>query len=570
MFKEFGLKSEVLKSLEEMGFEVPTPIQQESIPHLMGEISDFVGLAQTGTGKTATFGLPLVSKVKPGEKLPQALIICPTRELCLQITKDIQNYAKYLKLNIISVYGGSDIRRQITDIKKGVSIIIATPGRLVDLINRKAVSLSNIECVVLDEADEMLNMGFKEDIDSILDKTPDFKNVWLFSATMPKDVAKIAQKYMENPLEVSIGHKNQTNENIEHIYFTVSERDRYDVLKRIIDFNPTIYGVIFCRTRRETAKVAEKLAKEGYSAEALHGDLSQNQRDNVMRRFRDKTLQILVATDVAARGIDVVDITHVINYNLPDEIENYTHRSGRTARAGKKGQSIVLVTSKEVFKIQKIESKIRANFTKGVIPSAKEICDIQLKKLVDKIITTEVKEGDIEDFIPTIMDSFESFSKEEIIKKFISNEFNQLIDYYQNARDLNLNANSNSDRNRRDRKQNNKGRRDRESRRSDENKTRFFVNLGRKDGLNPGGLLRIVCDSSKLDSSKVGRIDILSSFSFFEADNELVSKILKEVNGAQYEGHKVSVEVTKDNTSRRRNRGGNANSRARRNRSRRR
>ncbi|MBB77515.1 MAG: ATP-dependent RNA helicase [Crocinitomicaceae bacterium] len=570
MFKEFGLKSEVLKSLEEMGFEVPTPIQQESIPHLMGEISDFVGLAQTGTGKTATFGLPLVSKVKPGEKLPQALIICPTRELCLQITKDIQNYAKYLKLNIISVYGGSDIRRQITDIKKGVSIIIATPGRLVDLINRKAVLLSNIECVVLDEADEMLNMGFKEDIDSILDKTPDFKNVWLFSATMPKDVAKIAQKYMENPLEVSIGHKNQTNENIEHIYFTVSERDRYDVLKRIIDFNPTIYGVIFCRTRRETAKVAEKLAKEGYSAEALHGDLSQNQRDNVMRRFRDKTLQILVATDVAARGIDVVDITHVINYNLPDEIENYTHRSGRTARAGKKGQSIVLVTSKEVFKIQKIESKIRANFTKGVIPSAKEICDIQLKKLVDKIITTEVKEGDIEDFISTIMESFESFSKEEIIKKFISNEFNQLIDYYQNARDLNLNANSNSDRNRRDRKQNNKGRRDRESRRSDENKTRFFVNLGRKDGLNPGGLLRIVCDSSKLDSSKVGRIDILSSFSFFEADNELVSKILKEVNGAQYEGHKVSVEVTKENTSRRRNRGGNTNSRARRNRSRRR
>ena len=570
MFKEFGLKNEVLKSLEEMGFEVPTPIQQESIPHLMGEISDFVGLAQTGTGKTATFGLPLVSKVNLGEKLPQALIICPTRELCLQITKDIQNYAKYLKLNIISVYGGSDIRRQITDIKKGVSIIIATPGRLVDLINRKAVSLSNIEWVVLDEADEMLNMGFKEDIDNILDKTPDFKNVWLFSATMPKDVAKIAQKYMENPLEVSIGHKNQTNENIEHIYFTVSERDRYDVLKRIIDFNPTIYGVIFCRTRRETAKVAEKLAKESYSAEALHGDLSQNQRDNVMRRFRDKTLQILVATDVAARGIDVVDITHVINYNLPDEIENYTHRSGRTARAGKKGQSIVLVTSRESFKIQKIERKIRANFTKGVIPGAKEICDIQLKKLVDKIIATEVKENDIDHFIPTIMDSFASFSKEEIVKKFISNEFNQLIDYYQNARDLNLTTNSNSDRNRRDKKQNNRGRRDREFRRSDENKTRFFVNLGKKDGLNPGGLLRIVCDSSKLDSGRVGRIDILSSYSFFEADNELVSKILKEVNGAQYEGHKVSVEVTKDKGGGRRNRGGNFNNRARSNRSRRR
>ena len=541
-FEELGLKSEVLKSLKEMGFETPTPIQEEAIPHLLKENSDFVGLAQTGTGKTAAFGLPLVSKVEVGKKTPQGLVICPTRELCLQISKDLENYAKHVNINIVAVYGGTDIKRQMQDIKKGVSIVVATPGRLVDLTKRKAIQLQDIEWVVLDEADEMLNMGFKEDIDHILDKTPVDKNVWLFSATMPKEVALIAKNYMEDPLEVSIGHKNQTNENIEHIYFSVKERDRYSALKRLIDFNPNIYGLIFCRTRRETAHVAEQLGKEGYSAEPLHGDLSQAQRDNVMKRFRDKSIQILVATDVAARGIDVDDITHVINYNLPDDIENYTHRSGRTARAGKKGESLVLINTREMHKIKAIERQIRTTFTKGTIPDPKEICEIQLMKLVDKVISTKVKENDIEEFLPLVMREFEHLSKEEVVKQFISAEFNRFIEYYERAGDLNASAGSGKDRDSDDR---DGGRRDRGGRRDDENKTRFFVNLGKRDGLNPGGLLRVICDSTGLKSDKIGRIDILASFSFFEADNDLADKIIKEVNGSEYEGNQVNVEITK-------------------------
>jgi ATP-dependent RNA helicase DeaD len=477
--------------------------------------------------------------------------------LCLQISKDIQNYSKNVNVNTVAVYGGTDIKRQIQDIKKGAQIIVATPGRLVDLTNRRAIDLNQIDWVVLDEADEMLNMGFKEDIDHILDHTPLERNVWLFSATMPKEVASIAKNYMEQPLEVSIGHKNQTNENIEHIYFTVSDRDRYSAVKRLIDFNPNIYGLIFCRTRRETAAVAEKLGKEGYSAEPLHGDLSQAQRDNVMRRFRTKAIQILVATDVAARGIDVDDITHVINYNLPDEIENYTHRSGRTARAGKHGESLVLVTPRESYKIKQIEKKIRTSFTKGNIPNAKEICEIQLMKLVDKVITTPVKEEDMAEFLPAVMQEFDSFSKEEVIKKFVSAEFNRFIEYYNRAGDINAKEGRGRDR---DRDRGERGdRRERGGRRNDENKTRFFVNLGKRDGLNPGGLLRVVCDSTGLKSDKVGRIDILASFSFFEADNNLADDIIQKVNGADYEGNTVSVEVTKkksDGGSRGGNRGG--------------
>ena len=339
-FEELGLKSGVLKSLTEMGFETPTPIQTEAIPHLLKEESDFVGLAQTGTGKTAAFGLPLVSKVEEGRKIPQGLVICPTRELCLQITKDLQNFSKHLKINVVAVYGGTDIRRQMTDIKNGATIVVATPGRLVDLANRKALRLEEVEWVVLDEADEMLNMGFKEDIDTILEQTPDWKNVWLFSATMPKEVAEIAKNYMTNPLEVSIGHKNQTNENIEHIYFMVKEKDRYAATKRLIDFNPSIYGLIFCRTRRETAQVAEMLEKDGYNAAPLHGDLSQAQRDSVMKRFREKSLQILVATDLIGRGIHIESLPCVINYELPRSPLDYIHRIGRTGRAGNGGIAI--------------------------------------------------------------------------------------------------------------------------------------------------------------------------------------------------------------------------------------
>jgi len=541
-FEELGLKSEVLKSLEELGFSTPTPIQQEAIPHLLGEESDFVGLAQTGTGKTAAFGLPLVNRIDTTMKIPQGLIICPTRELCLQIAKDLEQFSKHLKVNVVAVYGGTDIRNQMKDIKRGANVIVATPGRLCDLIKRKAIQLDQIETVVLDEADEMLNMGFKEDIDAILDQTPSYKNVWLFSATMPKEVASIAKNYMENPLEVSIGHKNQTNENIDHIYFMVKERDRYRALKRLIDFNPNIYGVVFCRTRRETADVAEKLGKEGYNAEPLHGDLSQAQRDRVMDRFRSRSLQLLVATDVAARGIDVDDITHVINYNLPDEIENYTHRSGRTARAGKKGESLVLVNTRELNKIRLIEKKIRTEFLAGAIPDAKEICEIQLMKLIDSVVSTDVREDDIEGFMPLIMSEFESLSKEEVVKRFVSAEFNRFIDYYERAGDLNATPDSRREEKFGRGKGRDKGRgRDR----NDENKTRFFVNLGKKDGLNPGGLLRVACDSTGLKSSSFGRIDILSSYSFFEVDNELAEKILNDVNGADYEGHTMNVEITK-------------------------
>jgi ATP-dependent RNA helicase DeaD len=534
-FEELGLRSEVLKSLTELGFEAPTPIQEKAIPYLMQEDCDFVGLAQTGTGKTAAFGLPLINNIDTKARLPQGLIICPTRELCLQIAKDLNVFAKYLDCNITAVYGGTDIRKQITDIKKGTSIIVATPGRLVDLMNRKVIQLSQVRYVVLDEADEMLNMGFKEDIDAVLETTPIDKNVWLFSATMPAEVARIAKTYMHDPLEVSIGHKNQSNENIDHIYYMVKERDRYEAVKRLIDFNPSIYGLIFCRTKNETATVAEKLGREGYNAEPLHGDLTQAMRDRVMDRFRSKELQILVATDVAARGLDIDNITHVINYNLPDDIENYTHRSGRTARAGKKGESLVLINGREIGKIKAIERQMRTTFTVGEIPNAEEICEIQLMKLINKTIATEVKEDDIAKFMPQILEAFESLSKEDIIKRFVSTEFNRFINYYDRAGDLNAAA-------RDDRSGERKG--VKSDRAREEGKTRFFVSLGRRDGLNPGALLRIVCDATGLKSAAVGRIDLMTSYSFFEADQEHTEKILKNVNGTDFEGHQVSIEVT--------------------------
>ncbi len=547
-FKELGLKSEVLKSLTEMGFEAPTPIQLEAIPYLLGSDGDLVGLAQTGTGKTAAFGLPLVNKVDEKTRYPQGLVVCPTRELCLQITRDLETYAKHLDVNVVAVYGGADIRRQITQINKGVSIVVATPGRLVDLIKRRSLSLEEVKYVVLDEADEMLNMGFKEDIDLILESTPNERNVWLFSATMPKEVERIAKTYMKTPLEVSIGHKNQSNENIEHIYYSVKERDRYAALKRVIDFNPDIYGLIFCRTRIETASVADKLGKEGYSAEPLHGDLSQVQRDRVMDRFRKKDIQILVATDVAARGLDIDNITHVLNYNLPDDIENYTHRSGRTARAGKKGQSIVLINTRENFKIRTIEKQIRVTFEAGVLPKPEDICAIQLTKLIQGVIETEVKEKDIEKFMPQIMAEFGELSKEEIVKKFVSAEFNRFIDYYSNAGDLNSSGKDSRD-DRRDRERSDDDRprrRDRGESGAESGKQRFFVSVGQRDGLNPGGLLRLICDNTGLKSDSIGRIDIMPAFSFFEADQGETDNILRKVNGSEYEGITVNIEITKD------------------------
>lgn len=539
-FEALGLRKEVLQSIKELGFLEPTPIQEQAIPHLLQEESDFVGLAQTGTGKTAAFGLPLLSRIDAGQLFPTAIIICPTRELCLQISNDLKIFGKYLNVSVVSVYGGVDIKKQITEIKKGVDVIVATPGRLMDLMNRKVVKLNEIEFVILDEADEMLNMGFKEDIDDILKYTPVTKNVWLFSATMPKEVAAIASNYMTDPLEVSIGHKNQGNENIHHIYYLVYEKDRYPALKRLIDFNPEIYGLIFCRTKNETANVAQKLSRDGYNAEPLHGDLSQAMRDMVMARFRSKEVQLLVATDVAARGIDVDSISHVIHYNLPDDIENYTHRSGRTARAGKKGESLCLLTQKELFKVKGIERQIRMDFTKGTIPNAQEICQVQLKKLVEKVTSTSIREKEIQPFLPDMFSHFKDLSKEEVIKLFVSAEFNRFIEYYERAGDLNATERSEKGMSS---KADRFGERVKGERRRDEKKTRFFVNLGKRDGLNVGGLLRVVCDATGLKSGNVGRIDIMASFSFFDTDNEHVDKVLKKLNGAHFEGHSISVEV---------------------------
>src|SRR5690554_3394633 len=552
-FNDLGLRSQVVKAVTDMGFEQPTPIQLEAIPHLLKSKSDFVGLAQTGTGKTAAFGLPLVNRITESRKYPLGLIICPTRELCLQIAKDVTNYSKYEKASTVeAVYGGADIQRQIKNIRNGVAIIVATPGRLVDLIKRKAIQLNEVEVVVLDEADEMLNMGFKEDLDYILSATPNDKSTWLFSATMPKEVARIGKTYMTDPLEVSIGNKNEGNANIDHIYFSVKERDRYAALKRLIDFNPKIFGLVFCRTRRETQQVAEKLGKEGYSAEALHGDLSQAQRDRVMNLFRNRSIQLLVATDVAARGIDVDDITHVINYNLPDEVENYTHRSGRTARAGNTGESLVLINTREKYKINQIEKIIGQKFTAAEIPGPEAICAVQLESMIDKVKATKVNEEEIAPFIPHILADLEDLSKEEVIKKFVSAEFNRFLDYYKKAGDLNAKA---SDRGGDDRGSDRRsGRRDRG--RTDENKQRFFVSLGEKDGLNPGGLLRVICDATGLKSDTIGRIDIMPAFSFFDADKADTDKILAQVHGADFEGKSMNIEKTADKSKGGGSRGG--------------
>lgn len=536
-FKDLGLRSQVVKAVTDMGFEQPTPIQTEAIPHLLKAKSDFVGLAQTGTGKTAAFGLPLVNRITENKKSPVGLIICPTRELCLQIAKDIENYAKYDPIKVEAVYGGSDIVRQIKKLRDGVAIVVATPGRLVDLIKRKAIRLEEVEVVVLDEADEMLNMGFKEDLDLILDQTPVEKSTWLFSATMPNEVAKIAKMYMTDPLEVSIGNKNEGNKNIDHIYFSVKERDRYEALKRLIDFNPKIFGLVFCRTRIETQQVAEKLGKDGYNAEALHGDLSQAQRDRVMARFRSRSIQLLVATDVAARGIDVDDISHVINYNLPDEVENYTHRSGRTARAGNTGESIVLINTREKYKINQIEKIIGQKFTFGVIPEPEVICALQLESMIDRVKKTTVNEDAIAPFIPHILEDLKDFSKEDVVKMFVSDEFNRFLDYYKKAGNLNAKPEAGGER---DSGRPSRGRREG----TDEGKQRFFVSLGTKDGLNAGALLRLLCDNTGLNSSAIGRIDLMPAFSFFDADKDQTEMILRKMEDASYEGKNMSIEKT--------------------------
>ncbi|MGI4805109.1 MAG: DEAD/DEAH box helicase, partial [Janthinobacterium lividum] len=440
-FIELGIRHDIVNAISDLGFENPTPIQEQSIPVLLTGSNDFVGLAQTGTGKTAAFGLPLLELIDFDQNKPQALILCPTRELCLQITSDIKSYSKNMSnVKVVAVYGGSSIMDQLREIKRGVQIVVATPGRMLDIIGRKAIDFSEIQYVVLDEADEMLNMGFQEDINEILSTTPEEKKTWLFSATMPAEVRRIAKNYMTDPFELTMGTKNTGNVNIEHEYYIVKARDKYAAFKRIVDFNPEIFGIVFCRTKIETQEIAESLIKDGYNADALHGDLSQQQRDKVMKRYRDRSLQLLIATDVAARGIDVNDVTHVINYSLPDEIENYTHRSGRTGRAGKTGISIAIINAKEIGKIRQIERVIGKKFVKAEIPTGFDVCEKQLFGLVHKVHNVEVNDSQIDQYIPRIMAEFEELTKEDIIKRFASLEFNRFLEYYKNAPDLNASA----------------------------------------------------------------------------------------------------------------------------------
>ena len=545
-FENLGLSGNVLDAINDLGFKKPSEIQEKAIPILLSDNKDFVGLAQTGTGKTAAFGLPLVDTIDFFNKDTQGLVICPTRELCLQITRDLQDFAKYdSKSNIVPVYGGSSIEVQIRSIKKGAQIIVATPGRLVDLIRRKAIKLHTVSTVVLDEADEMLNMGFKEDIDSILEQTPMGKRTWLFSATMPKEVRRIAKNYMSDPQEVTVGKQNSSAANIEHQYFMVREKDRYAALKRMLDYYPGIFGLIFCRTKRETGNVSDKLEKDGYSVVALHGDLSQAQRDAAMKKFRERTVRILVATDVAARGIDVDEVSHVIHYNLPDDVENYTHRSGRTARAGRSGMSLILINTRETSKIRQIENKIGATITQKPVPNPDDVCEKQMMALIDKVVETEVNEKEIEKYIPIISEKLQDLTAEEIIKKFVSVEFNKFLAYYSNAGNLNSAKGEKETHDRGNKKNNNR----RSDRRRNEDMKRFFMNLGKKQNMNPGALVRLVCDSCGLESKNIGPIDIKGNFAFFEVDSDKASKVLNGLKNGVYEGQKLFVEAAESANS---------------------
>ncbi|HBS85143.1 MAG TPA: DEAD/DEAH box helicase [Bacteroidales bacterium] len=554
-FSELQLDEKIIRAIEEMGFVNPTPIQEQVIPALLESAEDIVALAQTGTGKTAAFGLPILEKLDYQNNSVQALILCPTRELCLQITNDIENYSKYLdSFRITAVYGGASIENQVQKLKKGSHIVVGTPGRTLDLIKRKALKISNIRWLILDEADEMLDMGFKDDLDDILSTTPQEKRVLLFSATMPKDVAKIAQNYMKNSREISVGKKNSGAENISHIYYMVNAGKRYEVLKRIADINPNIYGIVFCRTRMETKEIADKLISDGYNADALHGDLSQAQRDMVMGRFRSKLLQLLVATDVAARGIDVNDLTHIINYNLPDELEAYIHRSGRTGRAGKSGYSISIVHTRENNKIRELEKITGKTFKRKPVPIGTEICERQLFNLIDKVEKIEVNETQIEQYLPAIYKKLDWLDREELIKHFVSVEFNRFLEYYKNAPDLNVKEKEKrrdddyTETNRRERKDRSKNRNDVQTERNyrkDMAFSRFFINLGSRNSLNPHRLMGLINDCTRTRGIEIGKIDIMKGFSFFEVDSSYEDLIIKTMNQAVFDKIRTVVEISK-------------------------
>lgn len=577
-FAELGVNEQLVKSVTELGYTHATEIQERSIPVLISGTKDFIGLAQTGTGKTAAFGLPLIQLIKAADKHPQALVVCPTRELCMQIVNEINLFKKHVPgVQVLAVYGGTSIGMQIRDLKRGVQIVVATPGRLIDLIERKAINLEQIEYVVLDEADEMLNMGFQDDIEFILKNTPNRESIWLFSATMPAEIRKVSKRYMKEPVEVTIGKVNATNKSIDHQYYVTSAQHRYETLKRIIDFNPGIYGIIFTRTKADAQDVAARLTREGYDIDAIHGDLTQQQRDRVMGQFRDKTLQLLIATDVAARGIDVKGITHVINYELPDDVEVYTHRSGRTGRAGSQGICISIVHARESYRLRQIENINKSTFHKLDIPSGKDVCRKQFFHLMDKLMSTDVSHGDYETYVPMLAEKFADMSKEEILTRFAALEFNRFLAYYENAADLNVRAAEKGrrdvggmqDRNReRGRNEYSSDRRsggdrfnDRSNDRGDRGadrgdrgdgrgrtanrasagSTRLFVNLGTKDGFYKASFLQFVLDMSDLKKEVLGKIDMRDMNSWIEIESGSAKKMISAIDGKSYKGRRIRM-----------------------------
>lgn len=526
-FNELGLDEDLLRAVSDLGFEEPTEIQQKAIPTLLAQNNDLVGLAQTGTGKTAAFGLPLLHKVDANVKKVQGLILSPTRELCVQIADDLTKFSKYKKVKNVAIYGGASIEQQIQTIKRGVQVIVATPGRLNDLIKRGRVDLSDVQIAILDEADEMLNMGFKDELDRILSETPSTKNTWLFSATMPKEVRRIASSYMDSPDEISAGEKNVTNKNIEHQYVIVNSRTKYEALKRVLDFNTDIFAVIFCRTKRDTQEVADQLTADGYNSDALHGDLSQAQRDRVMKKFRDRNLSILVATDVAARGIDVNDVTHVIHHQLPEEVENYTHRSGRTARAGKTGISVALVIKRDTYKIGQLEKITGAKFTELKAPTAEEICEKKLMSFSKELNETEI-DSSVEKHSEKLFELFQEVSKEDLIKKIASSQMKELLSYYDNKNDLTAEGGEGH---------------------SNPNADRFFVNLGKLDGLDDAQLKDVLGDMLGLEKESVGSIDIKDSFSFFEYKKGGSKEVLGSSGKVDFNGRTIRIEESSSRPS---------------------
>ena len=563
-FEELGVSPEIRKAIEEMGYENPMPVQEEVIPYLLGEGNDVVALAQTGTGKTAAFGLPLIQKINVKNRVPQALILCPTRELCLQIAGDLNDYSKYIDgLKVLPVYGGSSIESQIRMLKSGVHIIVATPGRLIDLMERKVAKLDTIGNVVMDEADEMLNMGFTDSINSILEKVPEDRNTLMFSATMSPEISRISKQYLRNAKEITIGTKNEGSKNVNHIAYVVHAKDKYAALKRIADYYPQIYGIIFCRTRKETQEIADKLIQDGYNADSLHGELSQAQRDLVMQKFRQRHLQLLVATDVAARGLDVNDLTHVINYGLPDDTESYTHRSGRTGRAGKTGISIAIINLRERGKMREIERIINKKFIVGEMPTGKQICEQQLIKLIDDIEKVKINEEEIESFLPGIYRKLEWLSKEDLIKRVVSMEFNRFLEYYSNAPEIETPTvtDRRGEREPRERKEHGSSR-EKTERKAEKGYTRLFLNLGKTDGFYANQIIELINRNMKKQRTTIGRIDLMQNFSFFEVAEKQANDVISALNKVNLNGRKVVVEVAGENSGKSDN-GGRKNSSSR-------